>query len=162
MSQIFFGLDTIIIFNPVGFRDPRVIWIAVPVMSQKTFCEVNKPFLSKHVSCLRFPPASVLLKSRMGAAIAPSWAMNILYFQMSNRCGGMMIKRLPRVTTHSPALFPKTLLPVGTELYCCVKDVLGWNFAPVVWENTKNNFLFLRCIGCSAFVYQTRNLEQIF
>lgn len=72
MSQIFFGLDAVIIFKPVGFKDPRVIWIVVPVMSQKTFCEVNKPFLSKHVSCLRFPPASVLLKSRMGAAIAPS------------------------------------------------------------------------------------------
>lgn len=56
--------------------------------------------------------------------------------------GGMMIKRLPRVTTHYRVLFPKTWLPVLTDLFCWVKDILGWNLALFGWENTKNNFLF--------------------
>lgn len=36
-----------------------------------------------------------------------------------------MIKRLPRVTTHSPALFPeKTSLPVSCDLFCQGRFVL--------------------------------------
>lgn len=91
--------------------------------------------------------------------LPPSWAMNISYFRISNRLGGAMIKRLPRVTTHSPVLFPKKPC-CQSVVICLVKDVMCWNVAAVVWENTKNNFpLEMYWI---FFVYQIRNLGLFF
>lgn len=138
---------------------------------RKTFCAVNKPFLSYHVSHIYFQPASVLLKGRMGAAIAPSWTMNIPHIKITTGPGGMMIKRLPRVTFHYRVLFPKARLPVPTDVFCCVKDILGWNSALLVWERSKNDFLFEMywlfrlCVPCkpgtcSSFFFQDHILPS--
>lgn len=78
----------------------------------------------------------------------------------------MAIKRLPRVTFHYRVLFPKARLPVLTDVFCCVKDILGWNLALLVWERSKNNFLFEMywlfrlCVPCkpgtcSSFFFRT-------
>lgn len=89
----------------------------------------------------------LLLKSRMGAAVAPSWAMNISYFRISSRPGGTMIKRLPRGHRPLPSTVSERKNQKTKHKPCCqpvdicfVKDVMGWNVAAVVWENTKNNF----------------------
>lgn len=132
--------NAIIIARPMGHINAWEFWCLL--CHRKTFCAVNKPFLSYHVSHIYFQPASVLLKGRMGAAIAPSWTMNIPHIKITTGPGGMMIKRLPRVTFHYRVLFPKARLPVPTDVFCCVKDILGWNSALLVWERSKNDFLF--------------------
>ncbi len=71
----------------------------MPIMSRNPLCTVNKQFFSQRVSSIHFQPASVFLKGRMGAVIAPSWAMNIPHFKITTGPGGMMIVRLPRFTT---------------------------------------------------------------
>lgn len=81
-----------------GHKSQRVVVFVMPIMSQNPLCTVNKQFFSQCVSGIHFQPASVFLKGRMGAAIAPSWATNIPHFKITTGPGGMMIERSARVT----------------------------------------------------------------
>lgn len=141
MSQIFFGLDAVIIFKPAGLLNPwELFGLLCLLCDRKHFCEREWSILveawERHMFSAGF---RFFWKAGWEQPLPPSWAMNISYFRISNRPGGTMIKRLPRVTTHLPALFPKKPC-CQSVVICLVKDVMCWNVAAVVWENTKNNF----------------------
>lgn len=128
---------TFLEFIAISFRinkTKQFLEMCIVSYARQIYFTLNKPFFTQLVRSVNFQTASVLLKGRMGAAIAPDWAMNIPHFKITT---------VP--TGHSPTIKYRFLKTVCQSLLVCfvfVKDFSGRNLAARVWETTKKNFLY--------------------